>query len=256
MARRNGKKAADDFRVGPGEPVDTYESAAAAAATARPDAPPASIEARMAHLESILGEKDRLIRHQAAAIALGIEHAERLRKSRERVMHAERRADEAKKAAGEAKKAHEAAVAEHFDLERDLDSPQGRLPFPAEPDEPEEAGADAWRGVILDTLDLSPSTIARLFEANLATVGELCDYLTPGASGSCRRLQDIPGVGAAKVEEIEHALDRFWEAQASPVSSAAADANAEILAGVREVEAERDAMNGEVYDGEYEEDEA
>jgi hypothetical protein len=240
MAKRNGKKVADDLRVEPGELVET-----AAGAAASPSDPP-SVEDRLAKLESLLAESNQIILQQASAIAIGVENAERLRKSRERLMRLEHKADEAKKAATEAKKAYETAVSEHFDLERDLDSPQQRLPFsaaidePARPDaRPEPVADESWRGVSLDTFDLSKATVAKLFQANLTTVGELSDYLRPVASGYCRKLQDIDGIGAAKAEEIENALERFWMGQAVPRTFPTADANAEILAGVAEVEVGR-----------------
>jgi hypothetical protein len=255
MTKRNGKKPRD---LG-SQPVEAGEAAAAAVATDPTPADPPSIEERVAKLEELLGEKDRLILRQANALAIGVENAERLRKSRERVQRAEDRADDAKKAASEAKKAYETAVSDHFELEQELDSPQQRLPFTAELGDgaaPESGGSSGtsstptasgapgggdgdqpWRRVILDTLELSRATVEKLHEANLTTVGELCDYLQPAPSGFCKSLTDIPGIGASKAAAIEEALDTFWEGQASPVSFPTADANAEILAGVEEVEA-------------------
>lgn len=279
MGKRSAKKAMENFRVEPGELVDTYETAAAAVAAARPSDVPASIEDRLASLERQLDEQDRIIRQQSLALAIGIEHAERLRKSRQRVKQAEDEAEAAKKAASEARKAYESAVTEHFELERDLDSPQQRLPFAAEPEEPEArpaarpepAAVEAWRGVFLDTLDLSMDTVAKLHEANLTTVGDLCDYLKPAPTGFRRNLREIDGIGAAKAEEIEDALEASWKGQASPVSSPAPDANAEILAGVQQAEAGRagdtlgrgpttgvefDSTDDDVFDGEYDEEEA
>lgn len=224
-----------------------------------------SIEDRLARLEAELSESSRIIRQQAGAIAIGVEHTERLRKSRERVSKLEATADDAKKAASEAKKSYEAAVSDHFSLEKELDSGQARLPFPDEAVPPAQPVAEAvtdsptddesWRRTHLDSLELSASIIDKLHESEIRTVGDLSDYLKPNAAGSCKRLIDLPGIGEVKAEAIEEALMLFWgHHHAAMAMDPDLDVDATLQAGCEAAEARRagedeaDAMHRDAFD--------
>jgi hypothetical protein len=151
MPRR--KKPVDTLPLAPGPapappPADAATAAPESAPPTNGTPAPPDFEARLKILEARLTESDRIIRQQASAIAIGVENAERLRKSRERVDRLEKEADEAKKQAGDAKKRYEAEVKAHFELEIDLDSPQGKLPFPADPDQDQpDVNAELVAGV-------------------------------------------------------------------------------------------------------------
>jgi hypothetical protein len=223
-------------------PAEAPEAAPAAAeAPASPEAAVApegpTLEARVKALETALGQANQLVTRQAAVIVQAAENAEELKKSREKVGKLEARMNDAKAAAASAKKAYETAVEEHFSLEEELSTGQGRLPFPPPEAEAEPeltppistaplaaaigamqapAEGEEWRGVELSTLDPMPTTlVAVLAEANIRTVGDIADFTKPSPTGFCKRLTDIPGVGKAKAEKIEAALDWFWSSRAA-----------------------------------------
>jgi hypothetical protein len=65
-----------------------------------------------------------------------------------------------------------------------------------------------WQLYSLQLMTDIPAAIRNsLHEANLNTLGELAEYTKRN------RLTDIPGVGPAKAEKIEDALEKFWAAQ-------------------------------------------
>jgi hypothetical protein len=73
---------------------------------------------------------------------------------------------------------------------------------------------EAWRGVPIETLvshGLPQSLVVRLGEASLTTIGLLADFTNAG-----KRLTDLDGVGEAKAEKIEQALERFWSEWKAP----------------------------------------
>jgi hypothetical protein len=200
-----------------------------------PDAPiEPDFEARLRAVEAVCAEQREVITRQALEILLATENTLQLRESRRKVERLKGRAEEARAAATAAKNAYSTAVDEHFELEKDLSNATPRLPFrdepeaaPAAPTEtadvatggivlpPVAAGDESWRKVPLATLgipeELPHSIVSILGEANLDTIGALSGYLQPSpATGFTNRLTDIPGIGPAKAEKIEAALDAFW----------------------------------------------
>lgn len=96
------------------------------------------------------------------------------------------------------------------------------------PPPPAEAPAEdqSWREVPIDTLSLecglSESIVNKLVEAEITTIGKLADW-----TKSEKRLTDIAGIGGAKAEAIEGAMDKFWGAR--PVAETSANAEADSL---------------------------
>lgn len=101
--------------------------------------------------------------------------------------------------------------------------PQASLPFPDDDDatpapvqidQPPTTsttvdGDDVWRAVpIVELENLAEPIKQKLLDANLNTVGELADFTASG-----KLLTDIKGIGDAKAEKIEYALECFWEDQ-------------------------------------------
>ena len=87
-----------------------------------------------------------------------------------------------------------------------------------------ETSDETWREVPIDTLSLecglSESIVNKLVEAEITTIGKLADW-----TKSEKRLTDIAGIGGAKAEQIEAAMDKFWGSR--PAASAVADAEAD-----------------------------
>jgi hypothetical protein len=65
-----------------------------------------------------------------------------------------------------------------------------------------------WRVVPLtEALAGVPAVILKkLADAELSTVGQLADYTASG-----KMLIELAGIGSAKAEEVERALENFWE---------------------------------------------
>lgn len=198
------------------------------------ESPALSIEDRLSAIEATLADRDSTIRQQAAQLALAAENASRLRVSRLKVDRLKDRMQDAKEAATEATNNYKAAVEEHFGLEKELDTGQQRLPL-SDPDAgtaESKAEVDAafsadghgcvpaiddnaWRAVLLSDLGIENELPQGIIDAlgdrsRIWSVGELSDYLAPKASGFTPHIHDLPGIGKAKAEKIEAALDAFW----------------------------------------------
>lgn len=116
------------------------------------------------------------------------------------------------------------------DLRQAIRSHQPSLPF----DRP--AGSDDWRAVPLAQAlngHVTDKVLEKLAEAELRTVGELADY-----TARCR-LTDIAGIGQAKAEVIEKALEEFWaernvarETKDEPAEPAASEPDGATLAQI------------------------
>jgi len=68
--------------------------------------------------------------------------------------------------------------------------------------------SDEWRSVPVEDLEvheLTPAISRLLVKAELSTIGAIADH-----TAADKRLTDIPGIGEAKAEKIEKALDGFW----------------------------------------------
>lgn len=125
-----------------------------------------------------------------------------------------------------AKQRYDDAVDELRDLIRRGPDAQARLPFP-EDDGPRELGHvtitkplttntstepdESWKPTPIVELESLPQPIKdKLLDAGISTVGELADYTSQG-----NQLTDIKGIGAAKAEKIEAAMEKFWESRNS-----------------------------------------
>ena len=114
-----------------------------------------------------------------------------------------------------AKQQYEDAVNELRQLVRCGPDRQQRLPFPEDeaPVSPMTVNTtviddESWKAVPIVELDLAEPIKQKLLDHGISTVGELADYTAQG-----NLLTDIKGVGAAKAEKIEAALERFWESR-------------------------------------------
>jgi hypothetical protein len=68
-------------------------------------------------------------------------------------------------------------------------------------------GDESWREVQLEHLSIiKESTLAKLYGADIETVGDLTDYQSAG-----KQLTDIAGIGPAKVDQISDAMEEFWK---------------------------------------------
>lgn len=112
-------------------------------------------------------------------------------------------------AAKAAKKRYEAAL---DDLTNYV---AGLKPMPLFDRQPSENGqakpADdgAWRPIPIEALEefgLAPKIVASLLDGGIPTLGDLADFL----SKENGQLTDIGGIGPAKAEQIEQALESFW----------------------------------------------
>lgn len=82
--------------------------------------------------------------------------------------------------------------------------------------EPASDGAEAWRSVSIDALELPPRIATCLLEHKpkpIATIGDLADY----TSQPHNMLTDIKGIGGAAANQIDEALTLYW--QRNPVAS-------------------------------------
>ena len=121
--------------------------------------------------------------------------------------------ERAKTAVKAAKGDYDKAVDYRDELLQDAMLGQHGLPFAAGgTDAPAVGGpVEDWRGVSVAELGLPVTLSDKLIEANLLTIGAISDYLKPTGTGYCAKLTDIAGIGAAKAEMIEKALEKFWE---------------------------------------------
>jgi hypothetical protein len=74
-------------------------------------------------------------------------------------------------------------------------------PDPTPPDD----GDDSWRALSIDELDIPKSLREKLREAEITSVGGIADWTSSG-----KNLTDIRGVGEAKAEKIQDALEKVW----------------------------------------------
>lgn len=113
---------------------------------------------------------------------------------------------EAKAVAAERKGIFDDTVTELRATIRSIDTP-----LPLFDRKPQPEGENAWREVLLvEALQGVPSSIlAKLAEAGLTTVGQMADFT------QSERLIDVPGIGQAKAEQIEAALESFWARRAA-----------------------------------------
>lgn len=88
--------------------------------------------------------------------------------------------------------------AERLDFESEAQIPAGDSATPAS-----ETIVD-WRQVRMDSFGLSDAVVASLTAADLMTLGAISDWCKD------KPLTDIKGIGQAKGEQIEKAMERFW----------------------------------------------
>jgi len=105
-------------------------------------------------------------------------------------------------------------------------------PEPSLFDQPDETKDDSgsnpdwWRDVPIAELGLPQGIVQRLAEAAIETIGQLATHTESG-----QHLTDIPGIGQAKAEKIEDALQTFWERNTDKLQSSdsvAAEGDEEI----------------------------
>lgn len=77
-------------------------------------------------------------------------------------------------------------------------------------EEAQEPDDDAWRTVELSTLDIPAAALKALAENDppVTTLGALADWSNAG-----NQLADVKGIGRAKAEKIENAVEIFWSLQ-------------------------------------------
>lgn len=68
-----------------------------------------------------------------------------------------------------------------------------------------EADDESWKAVEIGELDVPDGILNKLIEAEIETIGDLANWNESG-----KLLTDIEGIGQAKAEKIEAALDKFW----------------------------------------------
>lgn len=127
----------------------------------------------------------------------------KLKELREKQREQMARVEELKQETKEAKAVLELTNARIGQAIDEIDQPD--LFDQAAADEP-----DGWQDVPLSEAlaGVPASVIEALAEANLTTVGELADWIA--ADGGRHRLTDIKGIGEAKAEQIQQALEAFW----------------------------------------------
>jgi hypothetical protein len=118
---------------------------------------------------------------------------------RERASHVQKLADANDKAKREASAAKHALDDADEDL-RDFirKGPDAQMELPLEEESP-------WRDVLMSSLSLDPKIVEKLTNANLDTIGKIADHTVE------YELTDIEGIGPAKAELIQHALDDYWK---------------------------------------------
>jgi Phage integrase protein. len=130
----------------------------------------------------------------------------RIRDLRERVRLTSAQLAAAKEEAKECKKANQDAIAA---LMKALDESGANSPHEQRATNNEQpspaADPEAWRPFELARLDLPPSVVQALADADLTTMGQLCDYTNNGGL-----LTDIKKIGAGKAEKIDLACEKFW----------------------------------------------
>jgi len=78
------------------------------------------------------------------------------------------------------------------------------------PNEPEETSQDseAWKQKLVESLGIPKSTINKLVDAGIATVGLLSGRMQKGGHDWHR---DVPGLGPKAAEKVADAFDKFWK---------------------------------------------
>lgn len=71
-----------------------------------------------------------------------------------------------------------------------------------------QATLDGWRDITIEEAlpGIPPALLKRLIDSELSTVGAMADY-----TAAEKRFSDLKGIGDAKAEAIEKALEQFWE---------------------------------------------
>ncbi len=128
-----------------------------------------------------------------------LELLEAIREKENQVWTAQASFDQAKEEAKYRKQVFEKAIANLRKLVR-----CGFEPAPLF-DDPKDENEDPRLNLMISRLDL-PQIIFKLFDdANIITLGDISAW-TKG-----NKLIDIKGIGESKAEEIETALEKFWE---------------------------------------------
>lgn len=119
-----------------------------------------------------------------------------------RVAEATLELKDAKQERDSARAAVQRAIREH---QNDKDLPLWQKKTNVEDDKPDES----YRLVSIDTLGLPPKVCELLREnvPSLSTIGAIQDWL----GDADHVLQDVKGLGTAKVTMVEEALEQFWK---------------------------------------------
>lgn len=246
--------------VAPAEESTTAEPITVAEEFAPPEPEDDTAAKRIAELEAQLAAKDEVIAKQSEALAekdeiIGekAENEAQIQESLEKGKRLKARMLQDKQSASESKKAFDAWMEEDVELRDELNSPQARLPFraipapvaasakPVEPVAPKpvaSADDESWKGVVLSSLMLKdgsplPRGIVEAYAdivPPILTVGDLADHSRKPW------VEKVKGIGPAKQEQLDEALEVFWASRALDAKEAI---NAELVAGVKEAEAAR-----------------
>lgn len=129
-----------------------------------------------------------------------------VRKANGQVYKYEASVEEAKGCLKAAEKRRDELVCELLDV---IDG-QGRLTFSgtatlAPGDVTAAPAEEAWRSVSIDQIGLPEKLASSLIEAEIKTIGALADYTKE------HELTDLPGIGPAKAEKIQNAMEAYWK---------------------------------------------
>lgn len=152
-----------------------------------------SVQAESCEVEAVVQGDDLTAKREH-------EHLEAIKDAEKRVADRESEWESAKTEASDAKKRYDAAVLRLRDVITSQTQPE--LPF----GDPEQQAPEPWRAVDIEELDIPNPVMIALGEVEIATIGQLADWT------ATKRLTDIKGIGIAKAEQIERAMENFWAA--------------------------------------------
>lgn len=73
-----------------------------------------------------------------------------------------------------------------------------------------------WRDVTLASLGIKGSLLEKLAEQEIITIGHVADYC------KFKKLTDLRGIGQAKADLIQEAIDKYWATRRAEIAAASA----------------------------------